>query len=367
MEGKMKQAWLMGKGGPWEIKEVPIPKPGVDEVLIKMKTSSICNQTDLKTIQGLHPAHEDQYTGKVPHHLRMWYKQSPDELADVYPKRGYTKEPFPTKMGHEGAGTVVEVGPTAHTLTGHTVEDYTHFKPGDRVSFVAGRSSFGEYTISNINSTVKVPDSLDDEEASLFEPIISVYSGMYQVLRLGDTVCILGQGALGLVATQLAKAMGAKRIIVSDPIKMKRDLAKKFGADETIDPSTKNVVHEIEDLTDGKGVEVVVECVGIPATIRTLPYIVAFGGKIVQIGTCCVPVLVDWSYIHFRGLKVVSCPYTVTDGSFGTLYDRCFEIMASRMDIKPLITHRYYALEDINKAFKDVATGMVIKGMFIFK
>ena len=368
MEGKMKQAILIGKGGPWEIREVPIPKPGINEVLIKMKTSSICNQTDLNIIRGLHPAHQDQFAGMVPHHLRIWDKRIPDELSDAYPKRPYAKEPYPAYMGHEGMGVVVEVGPCVKEEHGILIGEDINFKPGDRVSFMAGRSSFAEYTLSSTNVTAKVPDSVNDEEASLFEPVLAVYIGVIQDVGLGDTVCILGQGALGLIATQLAKAMGAKKIIVSEPIKFKRDLAKKFGADITIDPSTTNVVHEIEELTDGRGVEVVIEAAGVPETIRIIPYIAGVGAHVGQIGACCVPVLVDWSYIHFKLLQVTAATHYVASRKLRPTFERVFEIMSSgKIDLKSMITHRYYKLEDIEKAFKDVESGMVVKGMFIFE
>jgi len=365
-QGTMKQLWLMGKGGPWKIKEVPIPTPGPNQLLIKMRVSSICNQTDLNTIKALHPPHDHQMFGMLPHHFRIWDKRIPDELSDVYPARPYPREPFPTTMGHEGMGEVVEVGPYVkkeETLLGAA----PGFKPGDRVALVGTIGGFGEYVISDQSMVVKVPDSVSDEEASLFEPVFIVNNMVRQVVSMGDIVCILGQGALGLLATQLSKAYGAGEIIVSEPIAMKRELAKKFGADITIDPKTTNVVHEIEKLTDGKGVNVVIEAAGVPETIRMLPYIAGFGAMIGQIGASCVPVTVDWSYIHFKALQVTSVMHAIKHGNMMDSLKRAMDLIASdKLNLKPMITHRY-ALEDVDKAFKDVESGMVIKGEFIFK
>jgi len=362
-EGTMKQAWLMGKGGPWEIREVPIPKPGPGQLLIKMKASSICNQTDLNTIRALHPPEDLQLTFMLPHHLRIWDNRIPDALSDVYPARPHRRKPFPTIMGHEGMGEVVEVGPyikKEETLLAANID----FKPGDRVASFNTRAAFGEYVLLDRNETIKVPDSVSNEEASLLEPGIVVYSVVENVVSITDTVCILGQGALGLIATQLARVRGASRIIVSEPIAMKRKLAKKFGADITIDPSTTNVVHEIEKLTDGKGVNAIIEAAGVPGTIRVLPYIAGVGAMIGQIGACCVPVMVDWSYIHFKAMQVVS---VMSQANWVNFMKTSMGLLASgKLNVKPMITHRY-KLEDIDKAFKDVESGMVIKGMFIFE
>ncbi len=367
-QGMMKQVWLVGKGGPWKIKDVPIPKPGPGQLLIKMRMCSICNQTDLNTIKALHPPHDHQANMMLPHHLRIWDERVPDELSDVYPARPYPREPFPTTMGHEGMGEIVEVGPYAgEDPVTKTVSGDSNFEQGDRVSLLATIGGFGEYVISDTSLVVRVPDNISDEEASLFEPVVMVYNTIRQVVSVGDTVCILGQGALGLLATQLSKVYGARKIIVSEPFAMKRELAKKFGADITIDPKTRNVVHEIEKLTDGKGVNVVIEAAGVPETIRIIPYIAGYGASVGQIGACCVPVTVDWSYIHFKCLRVTSEGYMFFHDNMRNFLSRAMDLIASgKLNLKPMITHRY-DLEDIDKAFKDVQSGMVIKGAFIFK
>ena len=83
-----------------------------------------------------------------------------------------------------------------------------------------------------------------------------------QTIRYNDTVVILGQGALGLFVTQYARIFGARQIIVSDKVPMKLELAKKFGADVTVDATKENLVHVVEELTDGEGADAVIECAG---------------------------------------------------------------------------------------------------------
>jgi L-iditol 2-dehydrogenase len=304
--------------------------------------------------------------GMLPHHFRIWDKRIPDELSDVYPARPYPREPFPTTMGHEGMGEIVEIGPRSERHEALLSEE-PEYEVGDRVALIGNVGGFGEYVITEPSYMVKVPDNVTDEEASLFEPVFIVNTMVRQVVAMGDTVCILGQGALGLLATQMSKLYGASKIIASEPIAIKRELAKKFGADIVIDPKTTNVVHEIEKLTDGKGVNVVIEAAGLPETIRMLPYIVGFGGVIGQIGACCVPVTVDWSYIHFKALQVTSVMAGIKHGGLAQSMKRAMYLIASgKLDLKSMITHRY-RLEDVDKAFKDVESGMVIKGVFILK
>ncbi len=366
MKGTMKQAWLMNKGGPWELKDVPIPKPGPNQLLVKTTVSSICNQTDLNTIRALHPPHDHQCRLMFPHHFRQWDKRLPDVLSDVYPAETYPFEPFPTTMGHEGTGIVVGIGDYIKTED-RILGDAIDFQVGDRVVGIPVVGGFGEYFLLDRGMTVPVPDSMTDEDATLVEPVFMVYNVVRQVISIGDTVAILGQGSLGLIATQIAKHMGASLIIVSELEPEKRTLALEYGADYAIDPKEKNAVHEIERITKGRGVDVGIEAAGEPETTRILPYIMAMGGKIGQIGACCVPVTIDWSYLHFKGLKVTSEVHMLYRSLPRQVLEYSIRLITSGMvNLKKMVTHRYQ-LDQINEAFKAVESGKVIKALFVFE
>ena len=127
-----------------------------------------------------------------------------------------------------------------------------------------------------------------------------------------------------------------------------------------------DVVHAVEDLTNGQGCKIVIEAAGVPDTIRILPYVVRFGGSIGQIGACCEPVLVDWSYIHFKGVKI-TCPMQETFRS-NRVYPNPELTMKllGRLDFDDIITHRIpltaEAAEDI---FAKIEKGdEVIKAIF---
>lgn len=376
MSNTFKQLVLMGKGGPWELAEKEIPKPGVGEILVKMKASTICNQTDLNTILAKHPPHDHQVTLMYPHDFRIWDCRVPDALSKFYPSRKYPREPFPTTMGHEGMGVIVDMGPmpdesTARTLMDEGLNRDLPLKIGDRVAMIATVGGYGEYIITKPEECVKVPDVLSDEEASLFEPCAVVHNTVKQIFRRGDDVLILGQGSLGLIATQIAKIYGAKRIITTEPSAFKRKLSLKFGADIVLDPNSVNVVHEIERITDGRGMPVIVECAGVPETIQMIPYLAKVGCRLGQIGACCDPVLVDWSYIHFKAIKVTCQMQGSIVGTTLSVSSReTMDLMASeKMDLKSLITHRLSLnVEETEEIFRKIAAGEdVVKAVYHMK
>lgn len=372
MEGMMKRLVLMDKGGPWKLEEVPIPEPGVGQILCKVLKTSVCNQTDLNTIRALHPPHDYQTRGMVPHHMRMWDKDHDlknDPLAKYYNTAAYDRPPYPTTMGHEGMGVIVKMGPQMEEVRpGRN----SSFKVGDRVGLIGCESALGQYVIANPDMLCHVPDNITDEEASLSEPSLVPWSMTRSVIHNDDDVVILGQGALGLLATQWCRIRGARRIITSDPNPMKREYSKKFGADYVLDPTTQNITAEVERITNGRLCDVALECAGVPETIQNQPYLLKGNGRIGQIGACCVPVYCDWGYIHFRGIYVCnsgSNPYAEFSSDLEK-WDRGLEEAADAkarglLNLQDMITHRLkLTVEDINALFTEIAEkGTVIKAV----
>ena len=267
----MKQGWLNGKFGPWEVREVPVPKPGPGQVLVKVHAGSICKQTDLNSLRALHPPHDHQCWGMLPHDLRVWDNRlEGDPLAKFYPSEefAYKYEPYPSTMGHEMAGEIVEIGPV-------TVHDRPHlgehldFEVGSRVTGTPIYGGFGEYVLMDIGTFTTFPDTMSWEEGTLVEPVIMVNNTVRQVIDTGDVVVILGQGALGSIATMIAKARGARKIITTDPVASKRKRSLELGADVSLDPNEGHIVNQILRLTDG-GADVVVELSLIHISLPTV-------------------------------------------------------------------------------------------------
>jgi L-iditol 2-dehydrogenase len=244
----MKAAMYYGVGDV-RYEETDIPNIKQGELLVKVGTSLTCG-TDVKTYKRGHPI-------LIKH--------------------------TPALFGHEYAGTIEAVG-----------EGVQNFKEGMRVvatnSAPCGECFFCKRDMPNLCAKLKdslvngafaeyirvpeavvrwnthqIPDSLSFRDAALTEPLACVVHGIEESnIKLGDTVVIIGAGPIGQMMIMLAKKSGASTVIASDPANLRRDIAKKAGADITIDPSKEDPVERIREETSGRGADVVIEAVGLP-------------------------------------------------------------------------------------------------------
>jgi len=235
--------------GDVRFEETDIPEIGPGELLIKIGTALTCG-TDVKTYKRGHPL--------LLQHI-------------------------PSLFGHEYAGTIEQVG-----------EGVDSFEPGMRVvatnsapcetCFFCRKGSpnlCGQLKTTLVNgsfaeyirvpapvvrwNTHQIPDSLSFRDAALTEPLACVVHGIEESnIQLGDTVTVIGAGPIGQMMIMLAKKSGASSVIVSDLAKLRRDTAKKAGADIVIDPSVENPVERVKEETEGYGADVVIEAVGLP-------------------------------------------------------------------------------------------------------
>lgn len=245
---EMKAAYLPGNSTV-EIKMAPIPKPGHGEVLIKMKSSTICG-SDIRCIYREHLGKGPEgYQGKI--------------------------------CGHEPCGQIVEVG-----------EGMRHFKTGDRVIVyhISGcgicndcrrgymisctsnnyRRAYGwqrdggmaEYLLAEEKDLVALPDSLTyTDGAQVACGFGTVYEGLEKIGICGnDTVLITGLGPVGLAAAMLCKAMGASKIIGVDTIQERMDIAVEKGLCDITFMSDDKALEKILEATNGAGVERAVDC-----------------------------------------------------------------------------------------------------------
>ena len=194
---------------------------------------------------------------------------------------------YPVIPGHEWVGEVVEVG-----------KNVTGLKPSDRVVGECvintpervhhfGFSMNGanrEYFAARPEWLHKLPDSVDDAKGALIEPFTC---GFYAVLRNGapnaaDTVVVSGGGTIGLVSAAAAIGMRA-RVIVVDPVPLRRDIAKRLGAEATVDPSAGDPVEAVLDLTQG-GADLVIEASGHSASLANVFEYARQDGRVSMVG-----------------------------------------------------------------------------------
>jgi len=316
MEGTMKAIVFEDKGK-YGLKEVPIPQLGEKDVLIKVDTCGICG-TDVHIYEGAFPAN------------------------------------FPVIIGHEFAGIIQEVG-----------KGVKNFKVGERVTVnpntVCGEckycragqehlcitlpglgvntdGGFAEYVKIREASVYHLLDKLDLESASFTEPLSCCVHGIDLAgIKTGYSVVVLGAGPIGLLILQLAKISGADKIVATDTVKKRRQLAAELGADLTLDPTQTNIEKEIENFLGGKP-EVVMEAIGNPKTQGESLNLVRPGGTVIWFGVADpkVEVKVNPFYIYRNEITLKGCfvnPYTT---------ERAIRLLAEgRIKVKELITHRF--------------------------
>jgi L-iditol 2-dehydrogenase len=268
-----------------ELTEYDVPEPGPDEILIEVTLASICGS-------DLH-----MWRGEVP-----WFQKAPGI------------------QGHEMAGRVARLGAnrTADSL-GRPLHEgdrvaYAYFIPcGECWACMSGTTgcpnryrtrtsitadapphflgAYAEYYLLKPTQWVfKVPDELPDELVAPVNCALSqVVYGLNQIgVWLGDTVVIQGAGGLGIYACGVAKDMGAGRVVAIDAIPERLELAREFGADETIDlrelPTKEARVQRVKDLTNGVGTDVCVEVVGVANVVQEGIEMTRVGGRYLWMG-----------------------------------------------------------------------------------
>jgi len=222
------------------VKDIPSPAPGPKQVLIEVKAAGV-NFPDALMVQGLYQV----------------------------------KPPLPFTPGAEIAGVVAAVG-----------AEVTQFKAGDRVIALTSTGGFAEECVADAARTLPLPDGMDfDTGAALVLTYCTSLHGLKDCghLQPGETLVVLGAaGGVGISAIEIGKAMGA-RVIAAASSADKLALCRQVGADETIDYSTENLKDRINELTGGKGADVVYDPVGGPYTepaVRAL----AWRGRLLIIG-----------------------------------------------------------------------------------
>ena len=205
------------------VKDIPSPAPGPKQVLVKVEAASV-NFPDALMVQGLYQV----------------------------------KPPLPFTPGAEIAGVVTAVG-----------AEVTQCKPGDRVIALTSTGGFAEECLAEAHRVLPLPAGMDfDYGAAL---VLTYCTSLHALkdcghLQPGETLVVLGAaGGVGISAIEIGKAMGA-RVIAAASTADKLDLCRRVGADETVNYSTENLKDRINELTGGKGADVVYDPVGGPYT-----------------------------------------------------------------------------------------------------
>jgi L-iditol 2-dehydrogenase len=313
------KALLLSQYRHLEIADLPRPTPGPGEVMIQVAACGICG-------------------------------------SDVHGYDGSSGRRIPPiVMGHEAAGTVAQLGDGA-----------TKFAKGDRVTFdstvscgecrhclrgeinlcdhreVLGVScgdyrragAFAEYVIVPERIVYRLPASLSFVEAAMLEAVaVALHAAALSNCAADDTALVIGSGMIGLLTLQALRAAGCCRVFIADVDESRLKLAAKFGAASTLHASGADLVGKIMQLTNGIGVDLAVDAVGISATVATAVESVRKGGRATLVGNISPQVTLPLQKVVTRQIRLQgSC------ASSGE-YPQAIQLVSSgRIQVKPLIS-----------------------------
>ncbi len=267
-------------------------------------------------------------------------------------------------LGHECAGTVVELGSGVQNLK---VGDKVALEPGvtcgqcefcktgrynlcPDVEFLATppyHGSMMKYIAFPENMCFKLPDNITTKEGALVEPLaVGMHAALQGGVKLGDSVVILGAGTIGLVTLLACKAYGATDITVVDVIPKRLEYAKKLGATTVINASEADALVEVDKMTNKKGVDIVIETAGSARTISQTPYMIKNGGTIVLVG------LAPQDIIEFNFAKIMAKEAQIKSVfRYRNIYPTAIKAIAQGIiNITGIVTHEF-DFEDSAKAF----------------
>lgn len=257
---------------------------------------------------------------------------------------------YPVTPGHEWVGEVVEVGRNVKGLRiGDRVVGECVINTPERIHHF-GFSMDGadrEYFGARPEWLHKLPDAVDDAKGALIEPFTC---GYYAVMRHGgvnasNTVVVSGGGTIGLVTAAAAIGMGA-RVIVVDPVALRRDVALRLGADAVIDPSAVDPIAAVQELTKG-GADLVVECAGHASSLANVFEYARAEGSVSMVGiNIGQKISVDLGKIQIKNLSVRGCI-----GSPGVWPAAIKFLERTGIDLSPIQTH-HFTLDQAAAAFE---------------
>ncbi|MGD0891584.1 MAG: L-threonine 3-dehydrogenase [Terracidiphilus sp.] len=324
--------------GLW-LEEIPEPKVGINDVLIRVRYTGICG-TDV--------------------HIYNW-----DEWAQ-------RTIPVPMAIGHEFVGQIVQVG-----------SNVSDFKPGDIVSgeghvvcgrcrnCLAGRrhlcaqtqgvgvnrpGAFAEFISLPMANIWRHDPKINQEVAAIFDPFGNAVHTALSFPVLGEDVLITGAGPIGIMAIPVVRHAGARHVVVTDVNEHRLELARKMGATVAANPTQTSIAEVQKQLNMQEGFDVGLEMSGNPSAFRDMVANMSHGGKIAMLGIPAQEMPIDWRQVIFNMLTI--------KGIYGReMYETWYKmsvLLDSGVDISPVITHRF-SYADFQKGFDAMISGQAGK------
>ncbi len=320
--------------GLW-LEDVPVPEVGMNDVLIKIRKTSICG-TDV--------------------HIYKWDEWSQKNI------------PVPLTIGHEFVGEIVELGSSVQDFKlGDLVSGEGHLVCGRCRNCLAGRrhlcantrgvgintnGAYAEFLSIPVTNVWLCDPSIPEDVLSCFDPFGNAAHTALSFDVLGEDVLITGAGPIGVMAAAIAKHAGARYVVVTDINPYRLEWAKKMGATCTVNVAEEKLEDAMKKLDFKEGFDVGLEMSGNPAAFRSMLSNMCHGGKIAMLGIMPEHVEIDWNTVVFNGLTI--------KGIYGReMYETWYKMtsmLQSGLDISPVITDHFHYTE-YEKGFERMISG----------
>ena len=320
--------------GIW-LQDMPKPKIGPNDLLIKIKKTAICG-TDI--------------------HIYNW-----DEWAQK-------TIPVPMTVGHEFVGVVAEIGSEAQGFKiGQRVSGEGHITCGHCRNCRAGRrhlcantvgvgvnrpGCFAEYLAIPAMNAFPLPDAISDDIAAFLDPFGNATHTALSFDLAGEDVLITGAGPIGVMAVAIARHVGARHVVITDVNAYRLGLATKMGATRAVNVQKDKLEDTMKELRMTEGFDVGLEMSGNPQAFRQMLAGMRHGGSIALLGLPPGETAIDWNQVIFKGL--------ILKGIYGReMYETWYKMtvmLESGLDIRPVITHRF-RWQEFEKGFAVMKTG----------
>jgi L-iditol 2-dehydrogenase len=319
------------------VENVPVPKISSGEILVRVLSASICG-TDLRILHGNHRKYQPG-TIRIP--------------------------------GHEVVGTIAEVGGNVdnysvgqrvfcapNTGCGHCLQCITgnnNLCANYDAIGVTSDGGFAEYVRIPYNSVqqgnvIPVNECVDTAVAALMEPFACVLRGQNAVqMKPGEVVLIIGAGPIGVMHTKLAKARGAGRVIVSEPIKDRAMQSLRMGADRVVDPTSENLKTILGEESEGRGADVIVVAAPVHAAQESALDLAAVSGRINFFGGLPKDrptINFDSNMVHYKELVVTA----TTACSTADCWQATQIVNSGLIDLSDVVSQRF-PLSEATAAF----------------
>ena len=320
--------------GIW-MEDVPVPETGINDVLIKIKKTSICG-TDL--------------------HIYKW-----DDWAQNTIK-------VPMTIGHEYVGVVVEKGKGVKNVKiGDRVTGEGHIACGHCRNCRRGKlhvcentigigvnrdGAFAEYLSLPASNVVHLDDRIPDDIASIMDPFGNATHTALSFPLIGEDVLITGAGLIGTMATGISRFAGARYIVVSDFSDYRLEIAKKMGATITVNPSKGETIQGAMKELRMRGFDVGLEMSGAPSAFRDMIDNMYNGSKISLLGILPNTTTVDWNKIISKALTLKG----IYGREMWETWYKMEQMLISGFDLNPVITHRF-GIDEFQQGFDIMESG----------